>query len=485
MSKLPTHSFDFRTPLFHVSESECLTLGDACEGFAIIGGTGSGKTSTSGTQLALRFLSMGFGGVVLTAKPDERALWERYAKATGRSADLVLFGPDHAAEFNFLDGEFNRAGAGARDTETVVDLFFHVLEASGKQSSHNRDDPFWTHSAKQLLRNAIDLVFYARGNIGLQEIKDVIKSAATSRAEAHSTEWQKESFCYRLIEEAEKKPRPKEQQRDFNESVDYWLETFPALSEKTRSIIVVLFSSMADYFLRGKLHRLLCGGLTTRPEDSWEKGKIILLDLPVKEYNDRGRFAQILFKYVWQRAVERRDVRQHPRPVFLWADEAQNFCSSYDAQFQSTARSARVSTVYLTQNLPNYAVAFGGGDTGAALAKALLGNLSTKIFHANTDVETNQWAADLVGKDWQTRINTNMNTTQADTLGAMLGQSQQGASAGTSEMFEYQLPPNVFKRLRTGGHRHHRFVDVVLIQSGRQWANSEDFLHLTFKQEGA
>jgi hypothetical protein len=482
MSKSRHHPFDPLTPLFAISANDIVTLGESYEGFLILGATGSGKTSTSGAQLALRFLSLGLGGLVLTAKPDETALWKRYAQATGRSADLVLFGPDHAPEFNFLNYEMTREGPGAGDTETIVDVFMHVVEASGKQSGHGNGDAFWTHSAKQMLRNAIDLVYYARGTVGLHEIKDVIKSAPQSRAEAHSEDWQKHSFCYRLIEEAEKNARTDYQQRDFDESVDYWLEQFPALADKTRSIIVVMFTSMADYFLRGKLHRLFCKGLTLRPEDTMN-GKIILLDLPVKEYHDRGRFAQILFKYIWQRAIERRDTRQNPRPVFLWADEAPIFSSVYDIAFQSTARSSRASTVYLAQNLPGFAVSYGGGDTGAALAKALTGNLSTKIFHANTDVETNQWAADLIGKDWQTRVNTNLNTTPADTLGALFGQSQPGASAGTSEAFEYQLPPNVFKRQRTGGHRHQLLVDVVIIQNGRQWASGEDFLRLTFKQQ--
>src|SRR5262245_57488056 len=100
-----------------------------------------------------------------------------------------------------------RAGPGAGDTENIVDLLFHILEASGKQSGHNRDEPFWTHSLKQLIRNAVDLVYAARNTIGLQEIKDVIKSAPQSRDEARSQSWQEESFCFRLILEAEQKPR--------------------------------------------------------------------------------------------------------------------------------------------------------------------------------------------------------------------------------------------------------------------------------------
>jgi len=38
------------------------------------------------------------------------------------------------------------------------------------------------------------------------------------------------------------------------------------------------------------------------------------------------------------------------RPVFLWADEAQNFISDFDAEYQAVARSAGGCTVYLGQS---------------------------------------------------------------------------------------------------------------------------------------
>ena len=51
---------------------------DACEGTIIFGGTGSGKTSGSGRAIATSFLSAGFGGLVLCAKPES----PRYGAAT-------------------------------------------------------------------------------------------------------------------------------------------------------------------------------------------------------------------------------------------------------------------------------------------------------------------------------------------------------------------------------------------------------------------
>ncbi len=51
------------------------TLKDAFEGVQVFGGTGSGKSSGSGKALALAFLEANLGGLVLTAKTDERLAW--------------------------------------------------------------------------------------------------------------------------------------------------------------------------------------------------------------------------------------------------------------------------------------------------------------------------------------------------------------------------------------------------------------------------
>jgi hypothetical protein len=193
----------------------------------------------------------------------------------------------------------------------------------------------------------------------------------------------------------------------------------------------------------------------------------------VKEYNELGQFAQVLFKFVWQRAVERRippridrkKAEETIRPVFLWADESQFFVNSYDALFQSTARSSRACTVYLTQNLPSYFAAFSGPNSRSEV-EAFIGNLQTKIFHANGDPTTNNWAADSIGRTRQMQYYGGMSETLARASGPAGGGNQ---SAGGSQVFEYLVQPQEFTMLRTGGEECDMKVDAILFQGGRRW----------------
>ena len=127
--------------------------------------------------------------------------------------------------------------------------------------------------------------------------------------------------------EAERKSKTRSRELDLEVTSRYWLSEFPNLAERTRSIIVSSFTSMADCFLRGTLRDMFCTETNFVPELS-QQGAIILLDLPVKEYGEIGLYAQVLFKQIFQQSIERRVTAESPRPVFLWADEAQNFITA-------------------------------------------------------------------------------------------------------------------------------------------------------------
>lgn len=475
---IPDEPFPLDSPLlsFTNSRNDFWTIRDACEGVQIFGANGSGKTSGSGQAIATAYLAAGFGGLVLTAKKEERELWETYAKARGREQDLIIFSPDQPHGFNFLSYEMRRPGKGAGDTGNLVKLFRYILDFQQQKTSSSQDS-YWDNALNQLLRNAIDIATAAKGSLQLSDVSDIIKTAPLSQAQLESPEWLNQSFCLQTIRAAfDREDLTEQKRRDVKAAADYWTGEFPNLAEKTRSIIVSMFTGLADNFLRGQMFNLFCNKLTIVPEMS-ATGKIIILDLPVKEYGESGRLAQVLFKYLWQQAVERRNVAEKPRPVFLWADEAQNFCASYDMQFQATARASRACTVYISQNLPLYYAAFGSGDKGKQEAEALLGNLATKIFHANGDRATNDFAAETIGRSWQRRTNTN--TSRSD----QGGQNQSSTSSGTSESLDYDVLPREFTQLRTGGAQNNYTVEGYIFKSGKQWTTTgKSHIKISFSQ---
>ncbi len=463
-------------PLLQLSDDDIWTLKDACEGVQIFGGTGSGKTSGSGRVLSQRFLQAGFGGLILTVKSEDRTDWINWITQAGRADHLFIIEENGNEVFNFLDYELKRPKGG--HTENIVTLLTHVIEIAAQRSMDGGNDPFWAQAAKQLLRNTIDLMKLAEAHLSIPDIYRVIISAPTSQEQITNANWCAKSYCFSLLKKANQavKNNP-DLLDDYTMTETYFLNEFIAYADKTRSSIVGMFTSSVDPFLRGTLRKLFCGK-TTCPPDVTLKGGIVLIDLNIKDYSHIGRVAQSLYKLMWQQMIERRDIQQNDRPVFIWCDENQFFLNSFDVSYQQTARSKRACTVYLTQNIPNYHVALGNGDKGKAMASSILGNLSTKIFHANSDPDTNEWASKVFGKAWGYKTSV----TTGDS------QSENGASSNQGHSMSQQLnniiEPNEFTTLLKGGKENSFIVEAFIHQAGRTWkATSNNYLKARFSQE--
>lgn len=428
MPSLP-YLCDLDAPLLKLSPVDAWRLRDACEGTAIFGGTGSGKSSGSGRTIARAFLRAGFGGLVLCAKQDEeRERWIAYAKETGRARSLIVFDASGSRRFNFLEYEMARAkGAGAFDIGNVVNLFMRIADAASTGGGKRQDrEPFWRDAVRGMLKNAILALWHGRGRVRLNEIMRMIDTGPNSAQQLHDPAWRAASFHFETLRLMMDEPVHPLSREEAEEVAMYWPRLFTRYGEKTTGGIVATLATMVDPFLTGKMRELFCTTTNIVPEMTHE-GAIILIDLPVKQWHDAGIIAQHIFKYLWQRATESRGVTPATRPVFLWADECQFFTSEYDNEFQSTARASRACTVYLTQNLSGLYHYIPASNPEHA-ADNLLGNFQTKIFHANTEARTNQWAADMIGKTVQWRRNVGTSEGESESAGTNYGENRSVSS---------------------------------------------------------
>ncbi len=449
------------TELLQLSPVDWWTIGSAIEGTQIFGATGSGKTSGSGRMIRKVFLEAGFGGLVLTSKSDDVDDWKAALADADRQADAVVVTPGGPHRLDFVEYEYLRAGRGRGLTQNVVSLIVNSL-GSGRTGG----DPYWEQAAAQLLLHAVELVAIANGTVSLPDLARVVASAPRSMRDIASSKWQGESECFQLLLRAEKNVRDQPARAaDLAETARYWLSEFASLSTKTSGSIVSMFTSKADGLLRSPLRQLFCAGSSIKPADL-QGTKVVILDIPVKDYGDVGRFAQVLFKTVWQRTIERRKVTVGTLPVFLWADESQYFVSKDDALFQQTARRSLAATVYLTQNLPNYFAAMGGQHA----AESLVGNLQTKIFHANGDPTTNDWAERLFARDWERKRTTTM-------------QEDGKTSVGSSEQIAAGVQAKTFTMLAKGGRSSKYRVSAIVFEGGRTWgATNDNYIRASFRQ---
>lgn len=515
-------NYSLDAPLLNLSRHDGFTLRDAVQGVLILGGIGSGKTSGSGQALAGAFLRAGMGGLVLCAKPEEAELWRGYCKRFGRMGSLIEL-DGLLPILNFVTYELARQGVDGLNT--VVETIMTVLEI-GRAVSPNKGragDTFWEDTSRQILRHAIPVLHAATGTVRLDEVVRFVRSAPTSPEQMTDPAWQRQSFFCEMFALAADRMDDVLGER----MVAYWRHDFARLDPKTRGNIIISLTTTLDRFAHGWLKTAFCSESTVVPELCFH-GAVIVLNMPALTRNEDGIIAQQLFKYLWQRAVLARNglaPAQRERPVFLYADEAQYFINSYDAEYLSTCRGSRACTVFLSQSLPTFYAKL--GENSRDRVHHLLGNFATRIWHNNACAETNEWAARTMGRRLHSRANYSQSSGSSVSDGMNMGEgsnwgksrssggqtsysgmaiggwtygdsdggsgnwgrnrgesTSSNVSQGYSQQMDYVIEPGEFSRmLKTGGPAHRGRVSAVWFQAGRTFhASGGNALLLEFQQ---
>ncbi|MDR0779730.1 MAG: hypothetical protein LBF16_03420 [Pseudomonadales bacterium] len=520
------------TPLLRLSTNDYFTLRDALQGVSVFGGIGSGKTSGSGAALARAYLRAGMGGLVLCAKPEEAALWHRYCAETNRSASLLVIDGNEPG-FNFIAYELSRHGAAG--VNNVIDALMRVLEIARAASPNpgRMGESFWEDTTRQILRNAVPVLYAATGTVRIADLLRLVREAPTSPEQMRDADWQQRSFFYAMFRRA----ADRLDDASGEQAAAYWRHDFATLDAKTRGNIVISLTTALDRFNHGFLKTLFCENTTFVPELSFH-GAILLLDMPALTRNESGIIAQQLIKYMWQRAVLARNglaPAHQERPVFLYADECHLFTTTFDAEFQSLCRGSRCCTVFLTQNLPTYYAKM-GGENARDRVHHLLGNFATRIWHNNACDTTNEHAAKTIGRVLQQRGNYSENAGSSASYGTSAGGgsnrgsnrssgatasisgsgqgpgsswsygttssrgtsegtssswgrnhsvgTSQGVSRGYSEAMDWLIEPAEFGRmLKTGGPANGNIVSAVWYSASRRFEESRgNALLVEFRQ---
>lgn len=495
-------SFDLDTKLLEfgtendLSKSWCIK--HSILGLQCWGSNGSGKSSSMKT-FALKYLRADYGFLILSVK-SERDTWEEYCELAGRKDDLIIIGPSSNHRFDFMQ-YLSSKNADGGFTMNLLNILKAVIRSSDQKTTGKTDDPFWEKSLDLLLYNAISLCQLAYGSVSVQGLYDLVQSAPKGKDEDSGTVPEDdpnsafskafESIRKSLAEDFQKwkatwtegdkmifedreycanyftQKFPKA--RDFKFVEQFFKETFKSLAERTRSIIQLSVSNFLFHLLQEPIYTLFCSEKTTvTPEDSLD-GKIILLDLPTKKYFDAGRSSQLLFKYIWQLSVERRDTTKNPRAVCLWSDESPVFLMEHDALFTATARSSKIAVCYIAQNIHQYYSAM-GGEKSKDLVASFLATMNTTLYFSNNCTTTNQRASQIVGDE--TYIEPSRSITYAEKFS-----DQRSMSLKEHKL----LKPEAFSRLKTGGLPD-CVVEAYIHVQGDPLFNGRNFKKIRFNQ---
>lgn len=490
-------------PLAHFGPNAALTLRHCCESIMILGGIGSGKTSGSFAFLLRKLLAEKLGGVVLTVKPQEAEEYRQLCIEAGRENDLIVIEPGSEHSFNWLEYESQQTDSDKPLTDSIREIIKTCINAGAEKDFGKGDDGFWKQALDTLIGHVIDLCILAYGKVTLDDLYHIVQSLpkvevnkaqgeksrpetpfvkawrlALKNVNAKRHKWHfihigperdrtisREKFMSMLFDGVP-------EARLLNFLFEFFFDTFKNLNPKTRAIIEFSFSGFLYSLMRDPVYSLFANKPSTVTPDDCFRGKIILINLPVKKYHEVGRNSQLIVKLVCQRAFEKRIVDETSMPVFIASDEAQTFIHEHDTLFQATSRSARVITLAVSQNLSNFYSAM--GEDLKHRVNSLIANFSTKIFHANTDMEeTNEYASSLIGDGYFSDPSVNRSM------------SNDGFSRGQNYGVKREriLPPESFVSLKCGGPSNDYNVEAIIHRQGDQIFCGANHALVNFKQK--
>ena len=511
LRSLRRYPYDLDHCLLHFSRRDAFSLGELLEGVHIFGNPGSGKSSGSGDTIALAALKAGLGFVVTTHKSDERTRWKRLCKQAGRSRDLVILHPDNPYRCNLLEYTLMRAGEGAGHVENAVDVFITLTET--RNQGAQRADPHWVNASRRHLRFCLEALANGGILLTMDNIEHVMQGLPFFwDGNIHYPEG---SLLKRCLDAADKNAKRSKKLLVSPARVRAYFEREWAINgaERQNAGVITTLQTILDPLQSQLIQDLLFSPTPNFDPGAARRGAVVLLDLPVLEWQAMGRMAQIMFRYIAQHAVMRRQgLPPGETPVLFWSDEAQTFLTPLDREFAEASRSSWGSSVNLVQNINSI---FAKMDVGMydPQAKALLANFGTVICHRNGDSATNTWAAEMIGKDSVIRRSGSRSQSGTQQLGFNLNEGsarsisggQNGgsysvssntgwganrsrsetwsASTGYQETYDYLVPPRIFTLLRSGGRANNKQVDGIVFKAGKIWNGTQQpFLGVTFRQ---
>ena len=427
-------------------------------------------------------LSAGYGGLILTAKPDEAKRWLRLCELTGRTGDCIHVTPNSGHKLNVLQYETQRPGTRIAITDDLIALFRCIIGVMSRSKQTEIRDDFWTSNVNDLMRALFDIFQLSGKPLALNQFVRFINLAPQLPATPWDSNEEFADVINRAMETAEK--GTDEDKRIFSDAFEYWTKRFPRTPEVTRGGIISGFTAMASVLNGRGIYEMICAETNLTPEMILS-GKIVILDFPIKGNIQGGQMIQATWKLLFQQAIERRADKglNSARPVFLWEDEGHEFFSQHDVRFQPTTRDCRCSHVILSQNLHNFLHL--GHDQHAVFA--VFAAINTYIFHTNGDHETNCWASARIGDIRERRLSSGglLKAFTKEDFSIFPRQPEEIKSAGEmsiTETRERAIPPEDFGKLKRGGDGT---CEAVILWLSHQFTfnKNRNFCVRTFQQE--
>ena len=390
------------------------------QNFLITGTIGSGKTSSAMYPFTEQLLEFNanhkdnkIAMLILDVKGNYYSQVKDFCNKYGLSSDLIVIELNSHIHYNPLHKPHLKPQVLANRLKTILLLF-----------SENNSESYWLDKAEQVLTECIKLCrFYNNGYVTFLELHKLmtIPNYYKEKIPILKNLFTNSKFNTSEIYE-------------LNSCLDFFQKEFESLDQRTKAILVSEITRITNTFVSDyDVMSCFCSPkekLTfTGFEEVLKKGKIVVLNMNISEYNILSKIIATYLKLDFQTEILTNLSNSHVYPSAFICDEYDKYASKTDAEFFSLSREAKCINIVSTQSYSSLKNTI----KDDSFVKVIVQNLINKIWFRTDDIFTIEEAQKQLGKEEKIRTSTSYSENARETTFSYITNSLNSENSNISE----------------------------------------------------
>ena len=409
------------------------------QNFLITGTIGSGKTSSAMYPFTEQLLKYNkyhpekkIGMLILDVKGNYYKHINKVAQKYNIDNDLIVLELNSNIFYNPLHKPNLKPQVLADRLKTILLLF-----------SENNTESYWIDKAAQIIGECIKLCrLYNNGYVTFIELHKLITIPNYYQEKVNLL---RNLFIHSKFNS--------KQIYELNESLEFFQKEFEQLDSRTKGILISEITRITNTFISdydvmttfcAPLEKLTFKGF----DDVIKKGKIVILNMNISEYNLLSKIIATYLKLDFQTEIMSNLSKDKCKTTAFICDEYDKYASKTDSEFFSLSREAKCINIISTQSYSSLKIALKEDSQ----VRVLVQNLINKIWFRTDDIFTIEEAQKQLGKEEQKHISKSISESAKETKFSYITNTFNSENSNISETYstytqkDYSFDTNFFSQ---------------------------------------
>ena len=392
------------------------------QNFLVTGTIGSGKTSSCMYPFTKQLMEFNFnnpknkiGMLILDVKGNFYKQVKKYAKQYNLEKDLIVIELNSNIHYNPLHKPKLKPQVLANRLKNILLLF-----------SENNTESYWLDKAEEILTECIKLSrLYNNNYVTFAELHKLV---TVPNYYKEKIEILRNLFISCKLSSS--------QIYELNSSLNFFQKEFENLDSRTKGILISEITRITNCFVSDyDVMRTFCSSKKelsfTGFSEVIKKGKIVVLNMNISEYNSLSKIIAAYLKQDFQTEVISNLSKSYSRPTAFICDEYDKYVTKSDGEFFSLSREAKCINIVSTQSYSSLKATLKDDSQ----LKVLIQNLINKIWFRTDDIFTIEEAQKQLGKEEKQRISKSISESAKQTHFSYITNTLNSKDSNISESF--------------------------------------------------